>query len=82
MDASKRPLRIPSEFSRYAEEKGIFELYERMAGELLIEKPVDPLAFLHEFLGRIRDEGKYLLLITTRLLLCCAVIYLCISQGY
>lgn len=58
MDALKRPLRIPAEFSMYAEEKGIFELYERMLRELLVEKPVDPLAFLHEFLGQQESDGE------------------------
>jgi len=58
MDALKRPLRIPMEFSRYAEEKGIFELYEIMLKELLVHKPEDPLKFLHEFLGRKNYDGK------------------------
>lgn len=59
MDALKRPLRIPVEFSRYAEEKGIFELYERMLKEILIHKPADPLTFLLEFLARKNDDGKF-----------------------
>ena len=58
MDALKRPLRIPVEFSRYAEEKEIFELYERMLKELLIHRPADPLTFLHEFLSRKNDDGR------------------------
>ena len=58
MDALKRPLRIPMEFSRYAEEKGIFELYELMLKEILVHKPEDPLKFLHEFLGRKNHDGK------------------------
>lgn len=60
MDALKRPLRVPPEFSRYAEEKGLFELYERMLAELLVEKPDDPLTFLSEFLSRDKDDGKFL----------------------
>ena len=58
MDDLKKPLRIPSGFSRYAEEKGVFQLYERMLEELLVEKPVDPLSFLHEFLCQRREGGE------------------------
>lgn len=61
MDALKRPLTIPPEFSRYAEEKGLFELYERMLSELLVAKPEDPLAFLHEYLSLSRDDGKHVI---------------------
>ena len=58
MDALKRPLRIPPEFSRYAEDKKLFELYERMLSELLVARPEDPLAYLHEFLGQKKDDGE------------------------
>ena len=58
MDALKRPLTIPPEFSRYAEEKGLFELYERMLAEVLVARPEDPLTFLHEYLSLSRDDGK------------------------
>ena len=55
-----RPLRIPPEFSRYAEDKCLFELYERMLGELLVVKPKDPLSFLMQFLSRDKNDGKQL----------------------
>lgn len=58
MDAIKRPLRIPPDFSKYAEDKGLFELYERMLAELLVEKPQDPLSFLLEHLSQDRPEGE------------------------
>ena len=58
MDALKRPLRIPPEFSRYAEDKKLFELYERMLSELLVARPEDPLTYLHEFLGQKKDDGE------------------------
>ena len=58
MDALKRPLVIPPEFSRYAEEKGLFELYERMLAELLVARPDDPLSFLLDFLSQTKDDGK------------------------
>ena len=57
MDALKRPLNIPPEFSRYAEEKGLFVLYERMLAELLVARPDDPLSFLHEYLS-LKDDGE------------------------
>ncbi len=52
------PLRIPVEFSRYAEEKGIFELYEIMLKEILIHRPEDPLTFLSECLSRKIQDGE------------------------
>ena len=57
MDALKRPLRIPPEFSRYAEDKGLFLLYEKMMEELLVNRPDDPLTFLHDYLSRSKDDG-------------------------
>lgn len=57
MDALKRPLRIPPDFARYAEAKGIFELYERMLQELITAKPEDPLQFLADYLARKDDNG-------------------------
>lgn len=57
MDALKRPLHIPPDFSKYAEEKHLFELYERMVAELLVARPEDPLTYLHEFLSQKKDDG-------------------------
>ena len=59
MDSLKRPLRVPPDFSLYAEHKGIFQLYERMLQELIVAKPVDPLAFLAQYLSRQQDDGMY-----------------------
>ncbi len=58
MDALKRPLRIPPGFTRYAEEKGLFQLYARMLEELLVARPEDPLSFLLDFLSKNKDDGK------------------------
>ena len=57
MDALQRPLRIPPGFSNYAEDKGVFELYSRMLGELIVNKPSDPLQFLVDYLSRPKDNG-------------------------
>lgn len=58
MDALKRPLRVPPSFNRYAEEKGLFQLYARMLEELLVARPDDPLSFLHDFLNQNKDGGE------------------------
>ncbi len=60
MDALKRPLRIPPDFSNYAEEKGIFQLYERMLQELIVARPEDPLQFLVDYLGKQQEDGTRL----------------------
>lgn len=49
-------MRIPPEFSNYAEEKQVFEYYERMLEALLIELPSDPLSFLAAYLDRTEDD--------------------------
>ena len=58
MDAIKRPLKIPPEFGRYAEEKGVFQLYERLLSALLMHRPEEPLQFLAEYLSRGREDGE------------------------
>lgn len=52
MDATKKPLRVPPEFARYAEEKEIFQLLEQMLQELLVARPDDPLEFMTTFLKK------------------------------
>lgn len=42
MDALKKPLRIPPDFSTYAEEKELFPLLERLLHEVLVSRPADP----------------------------------------
>ncbi len=59
MDAIKRPLSIPPEFGVYAEEKGVFQLYEGMLSQLLLYKPPDPLAFLAEYLARPNQDSQF-----------------------
>lgn len=59
MDALKRPLRIPPEFGIYAEEKGVFQLYQRMLQELIVARPEDPLQFLADYLGRRQEDGQH-----------------------
>ncbi len=58
MDALKRPLSVPPEFSVYAEEKGVFQLYEGMLSELVLHKPSDPLAFLTAYLARPSQDSE------------------------
>lgn len=58
MDKLKKPLRIPPDFGNYAEERGIFQLYELMLQELIIARPVDTLQFLIDYLSRKEDDGK------------------------
>lgn len=89
MDALKRPLRIPPEFSRYAEEKKLFELYERMVSELLVARPEDPLTYLHEYLSQKKDDGTTIIIVINkkgvvmlRLLLYIGVLFLCSPKGY
>lgn len=56
MDQTKRPLLIPPEFSTYAEEHGIFDMYKRLMEQLIVNKPSDPLAFLVEQLKKENDD--------------------------
>lgn len=51
---------IPPEFSNYAEEKGLFTLYEGMLQELIAAKPHNPLQFLCDYLSQGRDKSVYL----------------------
>ena len=44
MDATKKPLRIPPEFARYAEEKQIFQLLEVFTTQAL---RVMDISFIH-----------------------------------
>ena len=48
---------IPPEFSIYAEEKGIFTLYEGMLKALLAAKPDCPLQFLIQYLSVDRAKS-------------------------
>ena len=50
-------LSIPPEFSSYAEEKGIFTLYENMLQALLAARPENPLEFLCNYLSVDRAQG-------------------------
>ncbi|KAM7451132.1 Adenylate kinase 8 [Porites harrisoni] len=52
MDATKKPLLIPPEFSNYAERHGIFQIYESLLTKLVIEQPADPLSYLIGLLGQ------------------------------
>ena len=58
VDALQRPsLRISPEFGTYAEENGIFELFEAMLRELLIARPEHPLEFLVKLLSKPSIDG-------------------------
>ena len=53
-------LAIPPEFSTYAEEKGIFTLYEGMLEALLTARPECPLQFLSHYLSMDRARSGWL----------------------
>lgn len=55
MDATKKPLLIPPEFSNYAEKHGIFQIYESLLTKLIIEQPADPLTFM---IGLLEQESE------------------------
>lgn len=58
VDAIGRPfLRISPEFGTYAEENGVFELFEAMLRELLISRPENPLEFLMKLLSKPIIDG-------------------------
>ena len=57
MDALKKPLRIPPDFSTYAEEKELFPLLERLLHEVLVSRPADPLQVMASYLAREKDDG-------------------------
>ncbi|XP_046844873.1 adenylate kinase 8-like [Xenia sp. Carnegie-2017] len=50
MDATKKPLLIPPEFSNYAEKHEIFQTIEHLIEKLIISQPDDPLQFLVDVL--------------------------------
>lgn len=55
MDATKKPLLIPPEFSNYAEKHGIFQIYESLLTKLIIEQPADPLTYM---IGLLEQESE------------------------
>ena len=58
VDVLQRPfLRISPEFGTYAEENGVFELFETMLRELLIARPENPLEFLVKLLSKPVIDG-------------------------
>ena len=58
VDAIQRPLlRISPEFGAYAEENGVFELFEAMLRELLMTRPDSPLEFLMKLLSKPIIDG-------------------------
>ncbi len=58
MDQTLKPNLIPPKFALYAEKHQIFELYQRLLSELIINKPEDPLIFLIDFLKKDKNS-KY-----------------------
>eukprot|EP00794_Sanderia_malayensis_P016022 gene16022-17641_t len=62
MDATKRPLLIPPEFSVYAEKKGIFQLYEKILQNLVINQPEDPVQHVIDFLQEPEDDVPQIIL--------------------
>jgi len=50
LDATHRPLRIPTNFQNYAEEQNVHDLLGKMMEKVLISRPEDPLKFMVNFL--------------------------------
>lgn len=62
MDALRRPfLRISPEFGTYAEENGVFDLFEVMLREVLIARPENPLDFLVKLLSKPIIDGMIMI---------------------
>ncbi|XP_023219994.1 adenylate kinase 8-like [Centruroides sculpturatus] len=59
MDATQRPVVFPPEFERYAEKHNIFQTFQLYLERLILERPEDPLKFLHKLLtSSISDAPK------------------------
>ncbi|MEE6505393.1 hypothetical protein FKM82_005513 [Ascaphus truei] len=56
MDATTKPLRIPPEMSVYAEENKVFDILQKMVGNLLVDRPEDPIQYLIDHLRNDNDE--------------------------
>jgi len=63
MDETKRPLKIPPEFTMYAEKNELFSLYERMIQEVIVAQPGDPLEHMINFLHRENDDVPQIMMI-------------------
>ncbi|XP_065068718.1 adenylate kinase 8-like [Rhopilema esculentum] len=62
MDATKRPLLIPPEFSVYAEKHGIFQIYEKLIQKLVIHQPADPVQFMIQQLEEPEDDAPMIII--------------------
>ncbi|XP_067138930.1 uncharacterized protein [Centruroides vittatus] len=59
MDATQRPVVFPPEFERYAEKHNIFQTFQLYLERIILERPEDPLKFLHKLLtSSISDAPK------------------------
>ncbi|XP_063681387.1 adenylate kinase 8-like isoform X1 [Bolinopsis microptera] len=63
MDETKRPLKIPAEFTMYAEKNELFSMYERMIQEVICSQPTDPLEHMINFLHRENDDVPQIMMI-------------------
>lgn len=63
MDETKRPLRIPPEFTMYAEKNELFPLFERIIQEVIVAQPVDPIEHIINFLHRENDDVPQIVII-------------------
>ncbi|KAL7839846.1 hypothetical protein SRHO_G00265040 [Serrasalmus rhombeus] len=63
MDATVKHLRIPPEMSVYAEKHEIFDLFQTLVRNLIIDKPVDPIQYLIEMLKRESIEVPRIMLL-------------------
>eukprot|EP00116_Pleurobrachia_bachei_P001279 sb/3461541/ len=56
MDQTKRPLKVPPEFTMYAEKNDLFALYERLIQDVIVSQPLDPLEHMINFLHKGNDD--------------------------
>uniref|UniRef100_A0AAR2KXG7 Nucleoside-diphosphate kinase n=1 Tax=Pygocentrus nattereri TaxID=42514 RepID=A0AAR2KXG7_PYGNA len=63
MDATVKHLRIPPEMSVYAEKHEIFDLFQTLVRNLIIDKPADPIQYLIGMLKRESIEVPRIMLL-------------------
>ncbi|OAF70599.1 hypothetical protein A3Q56_01675 [Intoshia linei] len=55
MDVTNRPFKISKEFLKYAEENNLFDLFTDLFQKIIIDKPLDPLLYIQEYM---KDDLK------------------------
>ncbi|CAF3834049.1 unnamed protein product [Adineta steineri] len=59
---NRRSLQIPPDFALYAEQNGLFELFQRCISLMLVDRPDDPIAYLIDLLKKDFDAPKIIIL--------------------